>query len=60
MQASPGHSRFWAGFVQKFPASPKSKVSGGGKGEVKPPKCPTRHPGLADHPQIKVSVLICS
>ena len=24
------------------------KLLGGGKGEVKPPKCPTSHPGLAD------------
>ena len=24
------------------------KVLGGGKGEVKPPKCPTRQSGLAD------------
>ena len=24
------------------------QVVGGRKGEVKPPKCPTRHPGLAD------------
>ena len=28
---------------------PNFKVLGGGKGEVKPPpKCPTRHPGLAE------------
>ena len=27
---------------------PQFQLLGGGKGEVKPPKCPTRHPGLAD------------
>ena len=27
---------------------PNFKVLGGGKGEVKPPKCPTRHQGSAD------------
>ena len=35
-------------FYQFFSPPPDFKVLGGGKGEVKPPKCPTRHSGLAD------------
>ena len=32
-----------------WPTPPHNfKALGGGKGEVKPPKSPTRHPGLAD------------
>ena len=31
------------------PPAPHFKVLGGGKGEVKPPKCPTRHPKVGGY-----------
>ena len=32
-----------------LPAVAHFKVLGGGKGEVKPPKCPTRHPRVGGY-----------
>ena len=47
--ASPLHSNI-QNFVQEVPVAhpPHIKVLEGEKGEVKPPKCPTRQSGLAD------------
>ena len=38
-----------SGPLRCLPPFPDFKVFGGGKGEVKPPKCPTRQSGLADN-----------
>ena len=38
-----------SGYLGAVAHPPHFKVLGGGKGEVKPPKCPTRQSGLADY-----------
>ena len=52
MQGGSGLSRTnGSGYPLSVPAvahpPPRFQVLGGGKGEVKPPKCPTRHPRVA-------------